>query len=317
MSPTTTTTKSSISNVVLLGADGKLGPSILHSLIETGFHVTILKRQSSRSPSSYPNQITVSDAFSVEELVPILADKDAVIVSIKGSETALQKRLAEACVRASAGDGRPKRFIPADFGSCDSSSPLTQALVPLYQAKTELREYLKTLSRENPTIFTWTSLVCGHFFSDRDLQFLHVYPHARRAEILDDGETKFSLSTLRQIGEATCRILQRPDSTANRVLYIQSFLVSQREVISSFERATGAQWEVQRLEGEAYVRQEKAKADQGDSEAVENLVWYLGTVDANWEESKGSDLAMGELGLSGEELDGVVRKIVSEMRVKL
>lgn len=98
-----------IRNVVLLGADGKLGPAILHSLVENGFNVTILKRKSSKSPSSYPNQVTVSDNFEVDELVPILQGKDAMVVTIKGSETALQKRLADACVKAGV---KRKFFFP-------------------------------------------------------------------------------------------------------------------------------------------------------------------------------------------------------------
>ena len=56
-----------------------------------------------------------------------------------------------------------QRMVPADFGSVDSSSPWTQELVPLYVEKTRLRERLVELANENEH-FTWTSLVCGHFF---------------------------------------------------------------------------------------------------------------------------------------------------------
>lgn len=90
----------SIKSVVLLGADGKLGPSVLRSLVENGFNVTVLKRESSKSQTSYPNQVLVSDSFDVEELAEVLKGKDAVVVTIKGSETALQKRIADACIKA-------------------------------------------------------------------------------------------------------------------------------------------------------------------------------------------------------------------------
>lgn len=292
-----------IKNVVLLGADGKLGPTIYQHLVDNSFNVTVLKRQSSKSPSVYPNQAFVSDAFTVSELVPILKGQDAMIVTIKGSETALQKRLADACIAAGV-----RRFIPADFGSVDSSSPLTQRLVPLYIHKSELREYLISLAAQNAN-FTWTSLVCGHFF-DWSLEFLHIYLSSRRAEIINSGTEKWSASTLAQISLATVRILQRPDTTANRMLYIQSFLTTQMDVIRAFESATGSKWDVKAFEGKVYEKAEKAKAEAGDLEAVENLVWYLGAVDADWTGRK--DFAMEELGLEEESMDEVVKRVVEE-----
>ncbi|KAF7189447.1 Isoflavone reductase-like IRL [Pseudocercospora fuligena] len=291
----------SIKSVVLLGADGKLGPSVLRSLVENGFNVTVMKRKSSKSQTSYPNQVLVSDDFEVEELAGVLSGKDAVVVTIKGSETALQKRIADACIKAGV-----KRFIPADFGSVDSSSSLTKELVPLYRHKTELREYLIELASKHPD-FTWTSLVCGHFF-DWSLEFLHIWLKERKMEVLDDGEAKWSASTLSQIGEATARILQRPDVTKNRMIYVQSFLVSQNEVLASFEHATGQKWTVQRHDSKQYQAEEKKKADSGDLEAVENLVWLLGAIDANWELRK--DFAMQDLGLKNEDLDEVVSNVV-------
>ncbi|SMY22197.1 unnamed protein product [Zymoseptoria tritici ST99CH_1A5] len=294
-----------IALVTLLGADGKLGPSIYEALVSAGFTVTVLKRDSSKSKTSYPSQVSIPDAFNVEDLVEVLRGQDAIVVTIKGSETELQKRIADACVKAGV-----KRFIPADFGSVDSSSALTQELVPLYKHKTALREYLIELAQKHSS-FTWTSLVCGHFF-DQSLEFLHIYLPQRRIEIINDGSQKWSASSLAQIALATVRILQRPDVTANRMIYIQSFLVSQNEVTAAFERATGgAKWEVVSKDSEKYREEEKIKADAGDKEAVENLVWLLGAIDADWTGKK--DFAMEELGLEEEDLDEVVRATVKRL----
>jgi hypothetical protein len=202
-------------------------------------------------------------------------------------------------------------FIPADFGSVDSSSALTQELVPLYKHKTALREYLISLAKAHPS-FTWTSLVCGHFF-DQSLEFLHVYLSERKIEILDDGEVKWSASSLGQIAKATVRILQRPETTANRMIYVQSFLVSQNQVTAAFEKATGgSKWKVIRRDSGKYREEEKAKADAGDKESVENLVWLLGAIDADWT-GKGKDFAMEELGLEEEDLDEVVKATVKRL----
>ena len=295
-----------ITKVSLLGADGKLGPAILHALLSGGFQVTVLKRASSKSKDAYPTTVHVAkvqDDFAVEALTPILRGQDAVVVTIKGSQTELQGRIVQACVQAGV-----QRFIPADFGSCDSASAKTQELVPLYKRKTELREQLMELARENPR-FSWTSIVCGHFF-DWDLTFLHVWIKERRAEILDDGNTKWSASTLSRIAEATARVLLKPDVTRNQMVYVQSFCVSQNQVIQAYERATGTSWHVDRLDSVQYIQQQKHMADKRDFDATENLVWLLGTVDANWEAREG--FAMEKLGLRDEDLDAVVSRVVEE-----
>jgi nucleoside-diphosphate-sugar epimerase len=296
-----------MAKVALLGADGKLGPAILSSLLSHGFQVTVLKRSSSKSTDSYPPNVSVAridDSFSVDAVTPHLQGHKAVVVTIKGSQTDIQYRIAQACVAAGV-----QRFIPADFGSVDSSSPWTQEVVPLYKRKTELREKLIQLSKENPG-FEWTSLVCGHFF-DWSLEFMHLWLKERKAEILDDGEVKWSASTLERIGDATARILLNPDATKNRIIYVQSFCVSQNQVVKAFEEATGEKWKIIRHDSKQFEKENKKKADAGDLDAIEELVWLLGALDANWEGKE--NFAMKTLGLENEDLDQVVRRCVKEL----
>lgn len=190
-------------------------------------------------------------------------------------------------------------MIPADFGSCDSASPLTQETVPLYRHKTEVREHLAALAAKHET-FSWTSIVCGHFF-DWSLHFLHLWPRERRAEKLDGGAHYWSTTTLGRTAEATCRVLQRPEVARNKMIYVQSFCVSQNEVISAYELVMGVKWEVKNFSTQEYMAEEKQKASAGDAEAVENLVWVLGTIDADWQK-RGDAFVMGALGLSDQDL---------------
>lgn len=295
----------SIKRVALLGADGKLGPAIMHSLLASGLQVTVLKRESSKSKDSYPSGVQVTrvpDDFAVEKVTEVLRGQDGVVVTIKGSQIEIQQQIAQACVEAGV-----KRFIPADFGSCDSSSQRTKDLVPLYKRKTELREHLMKLAEQNSG-FTWTSIVPGHFF-DWETEFLHIWVKERKAEILDDGETKFSASTLSRIGEATANVFSNLEATKNKMIFVQSFCVTQNQVIKAYERATNSTWNVEKVDSKTYEAQEKAKADDGDLESVENLVWILGTEDANWE--KKDTFAMNSLGLEDEDLDSVVKAVVA------
>lgn len=226
--------------------------------------MTVLKRESSKSKDSYPAGVQVTkvpDDFAVEKVAELLRGQDGVVVTIKGSQIDVQARIAHACVRANV-----KRFIPADFGSCDSSSERTKELVPLYKRKTELRERLMKLAEQNPD-FTWTSIVPGHFF-DWEAEFLHIWVKERRAEILDDGEKKFSASTLSRIGEATAKVFFDLEATRNKMIFVQSFCVTQNEVIKAYERATDSMWNVKKVDSKTYEAQEKARADDGDLDAV-------------------------------------------------
>ena len=168
-----------IKNVAIVGADGSLGPSVLQALCEAGFTVTALKRASSKTVSNYPEGVTekrVSDAFEIDDITQVLRGQDAIVNTMPGGKTDIQKKIADACIKAGV-----RKMIPADFGSVDSGSERAMELVPLYKHKTELRSYLTQLAEKNDA-FTWTSLVCGHFF-DYSLDFLHIYPKEHRADV--------------------------------------------------------------------------------------------------------------------------------------
>lgn len=292
-----------IKNVLLLGADGALGPAVLDELVKAQYNVTVLKRSGSHSPDKYAPGVhirRIADDFPHAQLVDVFSGQDAVVLTIKASQLDLQKRIARACVEA-----RVQRLIPADFGSCDSSTHKAQELVPLFKRKTELRTHLTELATQHHT-FTWTSLVSGHFFDWLD--FVKIHLKERRIEILDKGDLRASLSTRRRIGEAVVHVLQRPQATANRVCFMQSFCVTQQQIVKSFEKATKSEWKVDVHDSAAYEKAELAKRDRGDVDAIENLVWLLGVLDGDWEKKDG--FAMELLGLKNEDLDEVVADIV-------
>ncbi|MCJ1290457.1 hypothetical protein MMC34_001995 [Xylographa carneopallida] len=295
-----------IKRVAVIGANGTLGPSILHALLSADvFTITVLSRASSKS--IYPNHInvtTVADEPSNEELVHALRGQDALIVAFAGSNSDLQIRLADAAAQAGI-----NRFIPADFGSCDSSSQRALDLVPLYKAKQKVRQHLQQLA--SSTDMTWTSLVCGHFF-DYGLKgnLLQFNVKERKVRIFDGGDIKWSTTTLDTIGTAVVRILQKEEETKNRILYIQSFCTTQNEVLRLSENITGQRWHIDHITSDKYIDEVKKEhaGNPDNAEATENLVSALGIVDANWEGK--DDFANSLLRLKGENLEQVIRKAI-------
>ena len=297
-----------LTKITLIGANGTLGPSILSALLSAGiFTVTVLSRQSSKS--TYPlsvHVIQIPDDLPTESLLQVLRGQDALVVAFAGSNSDLQIRLADAAAQVGV-----KRFIPADFGSCDSSSPKALKLVPLYRAKKKVRENLQQLAGRSG--LSWTSLVCGHFF-DYGLRsgLLGFDVKERKVRVFDGGEVRWSATTLETIATAVVRVLEKEEETRNRMLYIQSFCVSQNEVLRALERDKGGKWQVEDVKSEEYIEEVKTEMDvEWDSaKAAENMVSVIGIVDADWESK--DDFANELLGLKGEDLDDVVRKALSD-----
>lgn len=297
-----------IQKVALIGANGTLGPSVLYALLAVDiFSVTVISRKTSNS--TYPDSVKVSyvsDDPTPEELVGLLKGQDALVTTFAGSNSDLQIRLAEAAAQAGV-----QRFIPADFGSCDSSSPRALELMPLYREKTKVREHLQQLSTRSN--LTWTSLVCGHFF-DYGLKpgLLQFDLKTSKAQVFDDGETKWSATTLARIGLAVVRVLQRADATKNRALYIQSFCTTQNKVLASLESITQRKWQVSHINSEDFVKEMKEEVDANpeNDDARENLIGVVGIIEANWEIKEG--FANSLLGLEDENLDEVIKKVISK-----
>lgn len=300
-----------LTKVCLVGANGTVGAPILAALLDAGtFDVSVLRRSSSSSSTaqSNVNNISVASELPLEELTEALQGQDAVIAAFPLSDVNQHLRLVEAAFRAGV-----KRFVPADFGSCDASSPWAQESLKLYRDKAMVREKVEKLAASSADAggaFSWTAIICGHFF-DYGVRsgLLHVDVNSKSAQTLDGGNVKASSSTLRRVAEATVRALQKPQETKNRALYVQSFCITQKELVGALEKATNSSWTVEDLDSKDFMAKEKAKADAGDHAAIEEVVFVIGTLEADWTQKQ--DFAMDLLGLQDENLDDVLAQILS------
>ncbi|ROT37814.1 isoflavone reductase family protein [Sodiomyces alkalinus F11] len=303
----------SIKNVALVGANGSLGSVLLSSLVNSGaFTITAIIRPSSSFTSPYPaSQVRVAhtdDALSSASLQEVLAGQDAVIAAFRYHDPDAHIRLVEAAALAGA-----RVFIPADFGSIDADHPRARQLVPLYNHKLAVRRRAQELAEEFAPRFTWTGIVCGHFFEWGVREGHFRADLARRvADVLDGGEHRASTTTLARLGEAVVRILELsqgegggPSSEAirNKTLFLQSFCISQNELVRALERATGSTWDVNPLDSEEFIRESKRRVDEGGKEAVEDVVFALGALYSDWTRREDFRITMETLGFEDEDLD--------------
>ena len=196
-------------------------------------------------------------------------------------------------------------------GSGDSADPDAQEVFAGYAAKTKVRAHVEGLASMQKDL-SWSSILCGHFF-DRNLRngLLHFNLKERTADIFDGGESRWSASTLARIGEATAKVLLVPEVTRNRMLYIQSFCVSQRDILQSLERATSQSWQCTILNSGEYLKNQQDASARGDHAAIEDTVLLHGMANSNWERHPG--FANRLLGLEDEDLDTVVKNVLREL----
>lgn len=302
----------SIKTVALIGGTGTLGVPLLHALQASPFTIKVLNRASSKS--TYPNTsvITIPDDLNVADLTTLLKDNaiDALVIAIEGYHVEAAKRLIEAAFNAGV-----KRVIPPDFGSCDSADAKTNEILPLMKGKKGVRDYLIELSakdRDGVGKLTWTTLITGHFFDfGLTCGLLNFDVRKRKAYLLDGGDIKFSNSTLPFIADAVVKILQKPEETANRVLYIHSLRVTQNELLAVLEKVTGASFEKIEQDSEKELAVSRPKMLDGDAAAREEVVAVWGIVATDWQGREG--FANELLGLKEEDLEVEVRKAVEKL----
>lgn len=106
-------------------------------------------------------------------------------------------------------------------------------------------------------------------------------------------------------------MLQHPEETSNKYIYVHSFTVTQNEILAALEKATGTKWDVQHATVEATLVKGKEMLAKGDKSGAILLLQacFMG-------EGYGSDFGRDErlanemLGLPVQGLEESVRRVV-------
>ncbi|MCJ1420838.1 hypothetical protein MMC32_007197 [Xylographa parallela] len=298
----------SIKNVIILGAGGNLGPSILSALTsDPHFTVSVLSRHS--STSTFPAHVTVhriSDAYPEAELVAAFQGQDAVVSTLSHAAGGGHKAITDAAVKAGV-----KRFVASEFGSNTQNANL-MALVPsMFKPKVAVVDYLR---EQESAGLTWSAFITGAFFDwGLKVGFLGFDIAAHTATIFDDGAAEWATTNLAQIGRAVRNALRAPEKSANRYLYVSSFTVSQNRILAACEKATGQKWTVTRVDGQAVkraalARMAKGELDMGVFTDLIRVIHFMDGYGSNYvEEGQGCNEL---LSLETESLDETVARVV-------
>ncbi|OAL38294.1 hypothetical protein AYO20_02353 [Fonsecaea nubica] len=294
-----------IRKVLIVGAGGNLGPSIVQAFLSTpSFEVSVLTRDARSKSFAGPVRVFETD-YSEESLLKAMAGQDAVVAAVGFRAVGQQKKLIDVAIKAGV-----QRFIPSEFGGDSANPRSTELRPPVFQIKLDILDYLK---EQEKTGLTWSVLVTGPFF-DWGLSsgFLGFDLKKREALIWDDGACRFSTTTLSTVGQAVVKTLQHPDETANRFVYVASFTLSLNDILEALEKSSASRWTVVRTSGEDEIEAGQQSLRDGDlASAVPRLVragWYTRGRGGNYGDERELDNAL--LALPRENLDAVVSEVL-------
>lgn len=288
----------SIKNVIIIGAGGNLGPSVLKAFTSSSFNTSVLSREG--SSSTFPSGVKVLRANydSVDSLKQAFQGQDAVISLVGGGALGDQNKLIDAAVAAGV-----KRFVPSEFGSNTPDSK-TRAVVPVFEAKLGTVNYLK--SKEDS--ISWTSVVTGPFFDwGLKVSFLGFNAQNKTATIIDSGNATFSTTNLGTIGESVVKALEKAEATKNQYVYVSGFQTSQNEILAAAEKITGEKWTVSKTSAKDLITKGNELLQKGDFSGLGPLIQAITFGDEQLGDLKPSGLWNEKLGLTQDSFEDSIK----------
>lgn len=294
-------------------AGGTIGSYFTKHLLATGKHsITALTRAGGKSEFPAGVHRAEIDYDDESTLVAALKGQDVLVITLSprlyGTELKLVRAAAEAGVtyvvpNAYGPDARNNKMIVDMFGG----NPWLQV--------TEEVERLGVSSWIVLGVGFWYewSLCCGgeHRFG--------CGIENRTMTFFDDGEEKITTSTFDQCGRGLAGLLnlktypedeadQSPavDNWANRVAYISSFRVSQRDMFESAKRVTGttdADWKIEHVNSEQRYKAAKEKFKNGNHLGLSEQMYTRIFFPTGEGDSTRHGLANEALGLPEENID--------------
>ncbi|KAJ5288854.1 hypothetical protein N7478_001884 [Penicillium angulare] len=298
---------SPLKNIAIIGASGRIGAIILEGLLKASqFNITAILRKESTAVFPPKFNVIKSD-LSENDLVSAFQGQDAVISAIGGMGVADQKKIVHAALRAGI-----KRFIPSEF-SVDSLNDAVLQLLPVFQVKRDLIEYLKTKQSDG---LTWTGIATSGLLDWclRNSALDFDIP-SRTATIWDGGNKSFTLTNEKELQESVVAVLQHPEETCNKSLHVASVETTQIEILSALEEATGSKWKVIEPTTDAQVEEGAKRLSAGDFGGA--LIALRATIFGNKPGLKGNyakdtRLANDVLGLKLDSVQATVQRVVSD-----
>ncbi|KAL6693997.1 NAD(P)-binding protein [Trichoderma pleuroticola] len=246
-----------IENVAIIGAGGQVGKYIAEELLKTGKHtVTAITRVGSNSELPAGVKVVQVDYDDEETLVEGLKGQQFLFISL----AVTAPRDTQSKIIAAAAKAGVSWIMPNSYGADFANKTLLTDIMtaPGAQASQAAVDAIEKAG------MSWVYMTCSFWYeyslSMGEPWYGFDIPN-KKITFYDDGKTRINTSTWIQCGRAAAQLLslkELPDDEndqsptvsqwRDKILYISSFLVSQRDMLDSVHRALGttdSDWKIE------------------------------------------------------------------------
>ncbi|KAF5593632.1 hypothetical protein FPCIR_5192 [Fusarium pseudocircinatum] len=255
--------RKTISNVVIAGGTGRLGPPTIKHLLKNGFRFSVLTRNPSSAQLPSDVDVIGADYTSVATLTPSLVSRgfDAIVIILNRLAYDASVVTMQAAVNA-----RIYRAIPSFFGvSLDNPEIANMPFM-----KTKLPVLNDVLTKAEKGEITYTGINTGMFLDwvlDEDI-FVGL-PCKTPTRVADGGDVPMSATTLDDIGKAISSVLLMPEETVNKLYYIHTVVMTQNQVLEyAREAAPGVEFVVEQVDTKVLVEAAWKRYNEGIRDRV-------------------------------------------------
>ncbi|KAJ4311117.1 hypothetical protein N0V94_008104 [Neodidymelliopsis sp. IMI 364377] len=309
---------SSIRKIAIVGVTGTIGTYMTTALLsKSRFSITAISRHD--STATFPSNIEVArvDYNNHDDLTKALNGHDVLIIT---TSVFAPKDTSAKLIRAAAAAGTPW-ILPNEFGMYNTDEAARDTIGT---SKKDDRELIESLG-----VSSWIGISCGfwyeHSLSNGELYGIDI--GKQEVTFFDDGTQELNTSTWRQVGRAVAALLSLPvgadadnDSALtlsayrNRMVYVSSFAVNQKEMFESVKRVTSTtdeDWKIKSEPAKERVQNARTRMNAGERRAFGQVMYtrYFYEDAGLFEKTHGLD--NDKLGLPSEDLDEATKGAVS------
>jgi nucleoside-diphosphate-sugar epimerase len=305
---TTFTMASPIQKIAIVGVTGTIGTYLTQALLaKNRFSITAITRTDSKAKIPSDVEVARVDYNDHDSLTEALKGHDALIIT---TSVFAPKETSTKLIKAAAAAGVPW-VLPNEFGMSSTDETARDTIGMSKKGDRELIEFLGVSS--------WIGITCG-FWYEHSLSNGQLYGFdfdKRSVTFFDDGTQKLNTSTWEQVGRATAAVLSlstdKLSAYRNRMAYISSFAVSQKEMFESLKRVTGtsdSDWNISSEPAKQRYRDACESLEKGDRIAFARKLYtrYFYEDAGLFEKLHGLD--NNNLGLPEESLDDATARAV-------
>ncbi|KAB2110756.1 hypothetical protein AG0111_0g884 [Alternaria gaisen] len=302
-----------LKNIAVVGASGNVGTHITSALLaKTHFNVTAITRTDSKA--TFPPGVRVAriDYNSPDTIVKALTGQDALVITMSVFAGGAQEQL----IRGAAQAGVPW-VLPNEFGMYNTEEAQNETIGP---GKTIARKLIESLG-----VSSWVGLTSG-FWYEYSLSggYYGINIPKREVTYIDDGKQRLNTATWPQTGLAVANLLSLPVSGSdsvgpileqyrNRMLFVSSFALNQREMFEAVQKATGTtekDWKITSEPAKERLATARQRMMMGDRRSFATVLYTRYFIDETGLYEKNHGLNNDELGLPKEDLDEATKRAV-------